>query len=120
MSPATLPLLASVSPGVRHDTPAKIRDAAHQFEALLIGQLLHSAREGGSGWLGSPGDASSDCATSYAEQQLAAAMAGAGGLGIANLIQRGLTEPEQRQANSLRSPGSEHPGIPAGNTGHGP
>ena len=35
--------------------PAKIRDAAQQFEALLIGQILRSARESGKGWLGSGG-----------------------------------------------------------------
>jgi Rod binding domain-containing protein len=27
--------------------PAKIRDAAQQFEALLLGQILRSARTGG-------------------------------------------------------------------------
>ena len=64
--------------------PEKIRDAASQFEALLIGQILHSAREGASE------DPSSDCATDFAEQQLATTMAKAGGLGIADLIARGL------------------------------
>jgi flagellar protein FlgJ len=64
--------------------PEKIRDAASQFEALLIGQMLRAAREGSSE------DPASDCATDFAEQQLAATMAKAGGLGIADLIARGL------------------------------
>ena len=64
--------------------PEKVRDAACQFEALLIGQILHSAREGSSE------DPASDCATDFAEQQLAITMAKAGGLGIADLIARGL------------------------------
>ncbi len=77
------------------DTPAKIHDAAQQFEALLIGQILHSARESG-GWLGSS-DASSDCATDYAEQQLAVAMAQRGGLGLADLIAKGIGKQQEAQ-----------------------
>ena len=35
------------------DSPAKIHDAAQQFESLLIGELLKTAHQsGGSGWLG--------------------------------------------------------------------
>ncbi len=70
---------------------SKARDAAQQFEALLIGQLLRSTRESG-GWLGT-NDPSGDCATEYAEQQLAAVMAQRGGLGLTDLIVRGL-DPE--------------------------
>ena len=64
--------------------PEKIRDAASQFEALLIGQILHSAHEGSSE------DPASGCATDFAEQQLATTMAKAGGLGIADLVVKGL------------------------------
>ncbi len=72
------------------DSPEKARDAAKQFEALLIGQILRSARESGSGWLGSGGDSASDCATDLAEQQLARLLAERGGLGLASLIAAGL------------------------------
>ena len=65
----------------------KVRDAASQFEALLIGQILHSAREGSSE------DPASDCATDFAEQQFATVMARSGGLGLATLIIQGL-EPQ--------------------------
>ncbi len=67
---------------------SKARDAAQQFEALLIGQMLRSVRESG-GWLGT-NDPSGDCATEYAEQQLAAVIAQRGGLGLTDLIVRGL------------------------------
>ena len=77
----------------RSARPARALDAAEQFEALLISQLLHSARAEGSGWLGAPGESSSDCATDYAEQQFAAVMAHAGGLGIATMVARGLSTP---------------------------
>jgi Rod binding domain-containing protein len=72
------------------DTPARICEAGRQFESLLIGQILHSARESGAGWFGSPEDSASDCATDFAEQQFASVLAQAGGLGIASMVQRGL------------------------------
>jgi Rod binding domain-containing protein len=71
------------------DTPAKIHDAAQQFEALLIGQILQSVSESG-GWLGSGGDSASSCATGFAQEQLASVMARSGGFGLAGLIAKGL------------------------------
>ena len=71
------------------DLPERIADAAHQFEALLIGQLLHSMR-GEGGWLGTGDDATADCAADFAEQQFAAALSAGGGLGLASLIASGL------------------------------
>jgi Rod binding domain-containing protein len=97
MSSISMTEVGLAVPASRSDDPAKVRNAAGQFEALLIGQILHSAREGG--WLGAPEDASSDCATDYAEQQFAAVMAQAGGLGIARMVERGLKEPTPRQEN---------------------
>ncbi|HEV3202707.1 MAG TPA: hypothetical protein VGZ73_32660 [Bryobacteraceae bacterium] len=74
----------------KSDDPARIRDAAQQFEALLIGQILRSVRESGGGWLGSGGDPSGDCATEFAEQHFASTLAQQGGLGLADLISKGL------------------------------
>jgi len=71
------------------ERPTRARDAAQQFEALLIGQMLRGVRESGSSWLGSE-DASGQCATDYAEQQFAAVLAQNGGLGLANMIAKGL------------------------------
>ena len=78
------------SPGKSSD-PAKIREAAPQFEALLIGQILHSAHTSDSGWLGTD-DSSGSCATDFAEEQLASTIAQQGGLGLAKLITRGLEQ----------------------------
>jgi len=72
------------------DNPAKIADAARQFEALLLTQILRSERESGNGWLGSGGDSASDCATDFAEQQFSVLLARQGGLGLAHLIAAGL------------------------------
>jgi Rod binding domain-containing protein len=71
------------------DDPAKIRDAAQQFEALLLAQVLQSAH-GDGGWLGSGEDSAGSCAGSFAEQQLALTMARQGGFGLADLISKGL------------------------------
>ena len=73
-------------------TPEKVHDAAQQFEALLMGQILRSARQSGSGWLGGGEDSSAECATDYAEQQFAAVLAQQGGLGLANLITADLKD----------------------------
>ena len=85
VSLATSP--GSITPA---NDPARIRNAAQQFEALLLGQILHSAHDSEGGWLGSGGDSSSDCAGDYAEQQLAATIAQQGGLGLSQLITAGL------------------------------
>jgi flagellar protein FlgJ len=71
--------------------PAKVRDAAKQFESLLIGQMLRQVRESSNL---EPGDQSSSAILEMAEQQFAQVMAANGGMGLANLIVRGLTPRE--------------------------
>ena len=94
---AAVPLSSSSAIGKKApDSPSKIHDAAQQFEALLLSQILRSERESGNGWLGSGGDPAGDCATDFAEQQFAALMAQQGGLGLANLISAGLKSESQR------------------------
>jgi Rod binding domain-containing protein len=94
VNPAGIAGAVSLSTGTLAAPPAndsaKIHDAAQQFEALLLGQILHSVHDGDSGWMGSGGDSSSGCAGDYAEQQLAASIAQHGGLGLAKLITDGL------------------------------
>lgn len=70
----------------------KALDAARQFEALLLEQILRSARESGSG-ADSAGGSSAECATEFAEQQFAVVLAKGGGLGIAKMIAAGLEQP---------------------------
>jgi Rod binding domain-containing protein len=88
--PSVAPLARAKAGGIASQDPRKIRDAAQQFEALLLAQILESAHTSGSGWFGSGGDSSSDCATSFAQQQLANMMAEHGGLGLADVISTGL------------------------------
>jgi Rod binding domain-containing protein len=85
--------IPALSPGVevrKTDTPERVGDAAQQFEALLLAQILRSERESSGRWLGNESGAAGDAATEFAEQQLAVALARGGGLGLANLIAAGL------------------------------
>lgn len=81
------------------DSPQKIKDAAQQFEGLLLSQILNTVHEDG-GWLGTGSDASSGAATSFAEQQLAGVIAQKGGLGLAGMISAGL----ERQSEGAATP----------------
>ena len=87
--PAAMPAASALQSG----DAAKIRDAAQQFESLLIGQMLRSIREGGGNWLSSGDDSAGDCATDFAEQQFATLLSRQGGLGLATLLAQGLQPP---------------------------
>jgi Rod binding domain-containing protein len=87
LPPAALP---DAKPG---RSLAKIEDAAHQFEALLVGQLIRSARPAGSeGWLGTGEDQTATSVMELAEEQFAQALTSQGGLGLAGLIVSGMRE----------------------------
>jgi Rod binding domain-containing protein len=68
----------------------KTKDAARQFEALLIGELLKSSREaGGAGWLGTgEQDQAGQLGLEVAEQEFAKMLAAKGGLGLARMVER--------------------------------
>ena len=87
---------ATAVPATGSRDPDRVHDAAQQFEALLMGQILRSTRQGGSGWLGNGEDSSGECATDFAEQQFAAVLAQQGGLGLATLISSGLTAGDRK------------------------
>jgi Rod binding domain-containing protein len=67
--------------------------AAKDFEALLLGQMLKSARSD-SGWLGTDDDDAGEAAVGLGEEQLARSMAQSGGLGLSKLIESGLRRDE--------------------------
>src|SRR5580658_6543851 len=92
--PQAPPKLLADSTIKQTDSPAKIHDAAQQFEGLLLAQILGSIHQGG-GWLGSSDDSSS-AATGFAEQQLAGMIAQKGGLGLSTMISAGLKRDSDR------------------------
>jgi peptidoglycan hydrolase FlgJ len=81
--------IVSLTTGTIPKDTAKISQAAQQFEALLIGQILHSAHSSDGGWLGSD-DSSSSSATDFAEEQLANTMSQQGGFGLAKMVEHEL------------------------------
>jgi len=76
------------------DSPEKIRNAAQQFESLLIAQMMKSMRDSEGGWLGTGGDESASSAMEYGQEIFAQAMAQSGGLGLAKLVSQGLVKPD--------------------------
>ena len=87
--------LTSVGAAPPKDDPAKVKDAAHQFEALLIGQMMKGMQDSEGGWLGTDEDDASSSAMQYAQEMFAQSMASGGGLGIAKLVAQGLTPPKK-------------------------
>jgi Rod binding domain-containing protein len=77
---------------------AKTLDAARQFEALLVAQMLKTVHEAGGGWLGTGEDSSATPALEYAQEQFAQALCATGGLGLAKMVARGLTEQAKEAA----------------------
>src|SRR5262249_4175522 len=77
------------APATRDD-PAKVRDAAKQFEALLISQMLKSMRDSEGGWMGTGDDDSASSAMEYAQESFAQSLASNGGLGLSALIVKGF------------------------------
>lgn len=72
------------------DDPEKIKSAAHQFEALLIAQMMKSMKDSEGGWMGTNGDDASSSAMEYAQEAFAQSLSASGGLGMASLVSKGL------------------------------
>ena len=82
------------------EEPKKLAAAASDFEALLLTQMLRSARESSASSLdGSSG--SGDAVMDFAEQQFGALMAAAGGIGLGKLAVSGLAR-EQTGAQNVQ------------------
>lgn len=95
------------------DTPEKISGVAKQFEALMIGQMLKSAREAnGGGWLSdedSQEDQTGSMVMELAEQGFSQAIAARGGLGIANMVTAQIERSEPKTPSSDSTPPSSPP-----------
>lgn len=78
------------------ETPERIRQAAGEFEALLIEQMLKSVREtGGTTLGGEPAGDANDTMLELANQQLARVISQGGGLGLTRMIEKGLARKQQ-------------------------
>jgi Rod binding domain-containing protein len=75
--------------------PKNAAEAARQFEALMIGQMLRTAHaSGGKGFLDPDSDenATSEPLLDLADQQFAQMLANNGGFGLAKLIAKSLNQ----------------------------
>src|SRR3954454_7932848 len=77
--------------------PSKSHQAAQQFEALMIGEMMKSVHEGSSsGWLGSDdGEGGDNQAMEMAESQFANALAMNGGLGLARMVEQSVGQQKE-------------------------
>ncbi len=103
----------ATTPGTGDPQPRNAVQAAEQFEALLLAQLLKGAHdESSDGWLGSGEDQAGSSMVELAEEHLAQVMASRGGLGLAGLIASGL-----RRADAAAGSAGAASGPPATNAG---
>jgi len=93
------------------DSPEKISGVAKQFEALMIGQMLKSAREAsGGGWLGNEDDQDDQTGSlvmELGEQGLSQALAAHGGLGIAKMVTANLERHAAHGSGAAKTPSSD-------------
>jgi Rod binding domain-containing protein len=91
MTDALSAIAPSVIDATATPTPAKVEDAARQFEALMIAQMLRTARENTEDQ-----DSSASTMLDVADQHFSQVLANNGGLGLAKLIVNGLNQGQQR------------------------
>ena len=84
----------------------KLKEAAQEFEALLLAQVLKAARQPGEGgWLTSGSDQSSNTALEMAESQLARVLASRGILGLDKLM--ASSQKKEGTANGAGTPSAD-------------
>lgn len=93
INPLSSSLASQGTTAIAKDDPAKVKDAARQFEALLIGQMMKSMHDSEGGWLGTGSDESASSAMEYGQEAFAQALSANGGLGLASLVSAGLQKP---------------------------
>jgi Rod binding domain-containing protein len=87
------------APSQKTDSPQKTKDAAVQFESLLVGQILKSAHEEDGGWLGAGEDQTAGSAMQMADEYFAKALTSHGGLGLARMISASLDQATARTSS---------------------
>jgi flagellar protein FlgJ len=87
---------------------AKLTDAAQQFEAMLMQELLKPMQAGQDSWGGQEknDDPSADTISSFGTEAVAKAIAKGGGLGIARQVIQQVTLEHQRTAEK-NQPGTK-------------
>lgn len=92
-------------PGIGSQKTAKLVDAAQQFEAMMLQELLKPIQGAAGEWGGdqeSDGDSGSDTMTSFGTEAFARAIAKGGGFGIARAVVSEVSS-ERRGISSEKS-----------------
>ena len=95
------PNIASQTPDVSNAPSPKLINAAHQFESMLLQEMLKPMRSGQDSWGGDGEsdntDHSMDTVSSFGTEAVATAISKGGGLGIARQIIQQVTLEHQRE-----------------------
>jgi Rod binding domain-containing protein len=92
-----IPSMSNVGGTAGSAKPKKVEDAAKQFEALMIAQMLRTARESNE-----DEDPTASTMLDVADQHFSEVLANNGGFGLAKLIVKGLNQ-GQTNANHQHS-----------------
>jgi len=81
-------LSSQVDPGLDAQKQAKLADAAQQFEAMMLQEMLKPMRGGKDSWGGEniDSDSASDTISSFGTEAFAKAISKGGGFGIAKQV----------------------------------
>jgi Rod binding domain-containing protein len=108
MIPGVASLMTTAGTG--DPQPKNVTQAAEQFEALLLAQMLKGSHdETSGGWLGTGDDQAGSTMADLAEEHLAQALASRGGLGLTSLIATGLKRADA--AAAAAKTGAGQPGA---------
>jgi flagellar protein FlgJ len=114
MEPAPLPSPAlrdpaRAAPALGRAEAARLREAARDFEAILLQQLLKTMRRASPGGavLSRGGTGGERLYRDLIDEQMAAALARGGGTGLADVLVRALQGPAGQKALKIPSPGTD-------------
>lgn len=93
----TQPIMGQAVKGAEAQRRAKLADAAEQFEAMMMQELLKPFSASHDGWGGDAqdADAGADTMNSFGTEAVAKAIAKNGGLGIARQVIRQVTREDR-------------------------
>jgi len=91
--------------GIEGQKQAKLVDAAQQFEATMLQELLKPMQHGQDSWGGEEkgGDSASDTISSFGTEAIAKAISKGGGFGIAKQIVSKVTVEHQKNSQNKTS-----------------
>jgi Rod binding domain-containing protein len=92
---------SQVSTGAEKQKDSKLVDAAQQFEAMLMQEMLKPMRAGQNDWSGEENDDSAaDTISTFGTEAVAKAISKGGGFGIARQVVRQVTREHEKNSEN--------------------